>query len=100
GLMIRTFRALVHVPPGFSGQDSGQTFRYYITESEIPEPGPERVVRTHQQILNKPAAIPGVTSVSATTGIPLDGNDSYDPIFAQDRTYAEGELPPVRRFQW
>jgi predicted permease len=100
GLMIRTFRALVHVPPGFSGPDSVQTFRYYITESEIPDAEPERVVRMHQQILDKLAAIPGVTSVSATTGIPLDGNDSYDPIFAQDRTYSEGELPPVRRFKW
>src|ERR1700685_2622101 len=78
GLMIRTFRALVHVPLGFSGPDSVQTFRYYITESEIPDAEPERVVRMHQQILDKLAGIPGVTSVSATTGIPLDGNDSYD----------------------
>ena len=87
GLMIRTFRALVHVPPGFSGPDSVQTFRYYITESEIPEAEPERVVRMHQQILDKLAAIPGVTSVSASTAVPMDENDSYNPVFAQDRSY-------------
>ena len=28
----------------------------------------------------------------------MDGHDSNDPIFAQDRTYREGELPPIRRF--
>jgi predicted permease len=30
----------------------------------------------------------------------MDGYDSNDPIFAQDRAYAEGELPPLRRFKW
>ncbi|MGH9746070.1 MAG: ABC transporter permease [Candidatus Acidiferrales bacterium] len=100
GLMIRTFRALVHVPPGFAGPDSVQTFRYYITESEVPETEPERVVRMEQQILDKLAAIPGVTSVSSTTGIPMDGSDSNDPVFAQDRNYGEGELPPLRRFKY
>ena len=28
----------------------------------------------------------------------MDGNDSNDPVFAQDRTYREGEIPPIRRF--
>jgi predicted permease len=36
--------------------------------------------------------------VSFSTEIPMDGHDSNDPIFAQDRTYREGELPPIRRF--
>jgi predicted permease len=53
-----------------------------------------------QQILDKLARIPGVTSVSATTGIPMDEYNSNDPVFAEDRTYAEGELPPLRRFKF
>jgi predicted permease len=28
----------------------------------------------------------------------MDGNDSNDLLYAQDRTYREGELPPIRRF--
>ena len=100
GLMIRTFRALMHVPPGFSGPDQVQTFRFYIPETEIPDTDRERLVRMEEEILNKLRAIPGVSSASFTSAIPMDGNDSFDPIFAQDRAYAEGELPPLRRFKW
>jgi predicted permease len=30
----------------------------------------------------------------------MDDYGNFDPIFAQDRTYAEGELPPMRRFHF
>jgi predicted permease len=99
GLMIRTFRALMHVPPGFVGPDTVQTFRFYVPESEVPESQPERVVRMEQEALDKLAALPGVSLVSFSTSIPLDGNSSMDPVYAQDRTYAEGELAPIRRFK-
>jgi len=100
GLMIRTFRALMHVAPGFSGPDQVQTFRFYVPETEIPDTDRERLVRMEEEILNKLRTIPGVSSASFSSAIPMDGYDSYDPIFAQDRAYAEGELPPLRRFKW
>ncbi|MFZ1976053.1 MAG: ABC transporter permease [Candidatus Acidiferrales bacterium] len=100
GLMIRTFRALVHTPPGFTGPDQVQSFRFYIPETEIPDTQAERVVRTEQEVQNKLAAIPGVASVSFSTAIPMDGYNSNDLVFAEDRGYAEGELPPVRRFKF
>ena len=61
GLMIRTFRALMHVSPGFVAPDAVQTFRFYIPEAQIPDAQPERVVRMDEEILNKLAAIPGVS---------------------------------------
>ena len=61
GLMIRTFRALMRVPPGFTAPDSVQTFRYYIPEAEVPDTQAERVVRMDQEVVNKLAAIPGVS---------------------------------------
>ncbi len=100
GLMIRTFRALMRVPPGFTAPDSVQTFRYYIPEADVPDTQAERVVRMDQEVVNKLAAIPGVSQVSFSSAIPLDHNSSFDPVFAQDRTYAEGELPPLRRFKF
>jgi predicted permease len=100
GLMIRTFRALMHTPPGFVGPDAVQTFRFYIPETEIPDSQAERVVRMEQDILNKLGTLPGVSSVSFSSAIPMDGHNSNDPIFAQDRAYAEGELPPIRRFKF
>jgi predicted permease len=100
GLMIRTFRALMHVPPGFAGPDAVQTFRFYVPETQVPDSDRERLVRMDQELLNKLAAIPGVSSVSFSTSIPMDGNSSNDVLFAEDRAYAEGELPPVRRFKF
>ena len=100
GLMIRTFRALTHVPPGFTEADAVQSFRFYVPETDIPDTERERLVRMEEGILDKLRAIPGVSSASFSTGIPMDGNSSFDPIFAQDRAYAEGELPALRRFKW
>jgi predicted permease len=98
GLMIRTFRALTKVNPGFSDPAELQTFRIYIPETQVKEN--ERVVRMQEQILHNLAAIPGVTSVAFGTKIPMDPNSNNDPIFIQDRTYAEGEIPPLRRFKF
>src|SRR6202050_775528 len=100
GLMIRTFRALMHVPPGFTGPDAVQTFRFYVPETELPDSDRERLVRMDQDLLGKLGAIPGVSSVSFSSAIPMDGRNSMDILFAEDRAYAEGELPPVRRFKF
>jgi predicted permease len=100
GLMIRTFRALMHVSPGFVAPDAVQTFRFYIPETQIPDSEPERVIRTDEEILNKLAGIAGVSAVSFSTAVPLDGRDSNDVLYAQDHVYGEGELPPVRRFKF
>jgi predicted permease len=100
GLMIRTFRALMHVSPGFVAPDAVQTFRFYIPETQIPDTQPERAVRMDEEILNKLAAIPGVSSVSFSTAVPMDGSSSNDVVFAQDHVYGEGELPPIRRFKF
>jgi predicted permease len=98
GLMIRTFRALANVSPGFTDPTLLEKFRIYIPETTIPETERERVLRTEQAMADKLAAIPDVSSVAFSTEIPMDGHDSNDPIFAQDRNYREGELPPIRRF--
>lgn len=95
GLMIRTFRALVHVNPGFSPAQV-QTFSVYIPSTSVPDP--VNVVRAQQEISDKIAALPGVSSVGFSNAVPMDGNGWTDPVFAQDRVYAQGELPTLRRF--
>jgi predicted permease len=100
GLMIRTFRALMHVSPGFDAPDSIQTFRFYIPETQIPDTQRDRVVQMDQDIQEKIAAIPGVSSVSFSSAVPLDGYDSNDVLYAQDHVLGEGELPPIRRFKF
>jgi len=98
GLMIRTFKALLHVSPGFDAPDEVQTFRFYIPETQIPDSQVERVVRMQQDIVDKLKAVPGVSSVSFSSAVPMDGYDSNDVLFAQDHASTEGELPPIRRF--
>ena len=97
GLMIRTFRALTKVDPGFSRPAELQTFRISILDTQVP--AREQVVRMNEAILNKINAIPGVSAVAWGSGIPMDGNSSNDPVFIADRTYADGALPPIRRFK-
>ncbi len=96
GLMIRTFRALTHVNPGFAQPAQVQTFRIGIPDTQVKDN--ESVVRTFDAMRSKIAAIPGVSAVTVSTSFPMDGNSSNDLVFAQDKAYSEGQIPPIRRF--
>lgn len=98
GLMIRTLQALQHVQPGFTSPDEILTLHVSIPDAEVPDP--ERVTRMHNDIMEKIAAIPGVASVGGTNSITMDGWTDNDPIFIEGRTYAEGQLPPMRRHKF
>ncbi|HYK36256.1 ABC transporter permease [Alloacidobacterium sp.] len=98
GLMVRTFRALTHVDPGFAQPAQVQTLRLTIPEAVVKDD--EKVVRMQQAIMDKIAAIQGVSAVALANSVPMDGGRWMDPVFAQDRNYAEGEMPPLRRFKF
>src|SRR4029077_10269919 len=61
---------------------------------------PEAVVRMHQAIMDRIAAIPGVASVGLTTIVPMTDSGWHDPIFAADKTYEQAQLPPIRLFKF
>src|SRR4249919_2332410 len=94
GLMIRTFQALRQVSPGFTNPQDVLTLSLSIPEAQVKEP--EAVVRMHQSIIDRSAAIPGVTSVGLTTLVPMTGDSWHDPIFAADKNYEQKQLPPLR----
>jgi predicted permease len=98
GLMIRTFQALRHVQPGFTGPGELQTMHIFIPEAQLKEP--VRVIQMFQEILRRISAVPGVSSASFANSVPTDGNNSTDLLYAEDRTYREGQLPPLRRFKF
>ncbi|HEV2348930.1 MAG TPA: ABC transporter permease [Terriglobia bacterium] len=91
GLMIRTFRALTRVDPGFVAPSEVQIFRVDIPDTAVKEA--ERVVRTQEEILHKIEAVPGVSSVAISMSVPMDGNGWYDPVLVKDHSYAPGEIP-------
>ncbi len=98
GLMIRTFHALTQVQPGFVAPAGLQTFRLFVPDTDVK--APENVIRMEQDILQKIKALPGVTSAAISSGVPMDGNYSEDVVYARDKTYARGQLPPLRRYRF
>jgi predicted permease len=98
GLMIRTFHVLSSVHPGFVRPDEVQTFRLFIPESQVKERA--AVARMHQAIMDKIAAVPGVSSVALASTVTMNGDGWHDPLFARDHTYSESQIPPIRLFKF
>jgi predicted permease len=98
GLMIRTFQALRTVDPGFTDGQSLQLTRISIPDSLVTEP--ERVTRLQNEIADKLQAIAGVKSVAFVSEMPMEGFDSdWDAVYAQDKTYSDDEIPPLRLYK-
>jgi predicted permease len=98
GLMIRTFQALRRVNPGFTRPSEIQTFSIGIPTAQVKEP--EAVVRMHQAIVDKIAAIPGVESVGLTSIVPMTESGWHDPLYAADKTYDAKQIPPLRTYKF
>lgn len=97
GLMIRTALQLRTVDPGFTGAEHLETVRISIPDSLIPEP--QRVLRTQNDLADKLAAIPGVTSVGFASEAPIDSvRPNWDNVFAEGKEYPGG-VAPLRRFE-
>ncbi len=97
GLMIRTFRNLHHVDPGFTNAHEVQTVSIAIPDEQVKEP--ERVIRMEQAMLDKVKAVNGVVSASIISSVPMGGGESNDPVYAADKTYREGTIAPLRRYK-
>ena len=98
GLMIRTFQALRDVHPGFTRANEVQTLRLSIPDSQVKDE--VAVVHMEQAILDKVAAVPGVTSVALASTVTMTGDGWHDPLYAQDKAYTESQLPPLRLFKF
>jgi predicted permease len=95
GLMIRTFRAMRSVRPGFEHPDAVQTFRVVVPQTLVPKE--EDAIRMEQAIADRVGAIPGVTSIGFATALPMDGAPpNWDGILKEDQSYAQGDRPPMR----
>ena len=97
GLMIRTFRALTHVSAGFVPARL-QTFRVSIPNTYVRDDA--KITPLQQQIEEKLAALPGVSSVAFSNDIPMDGDSTLDNIYVADHANEQGGIPPLRHFQF
>src|SRR6185436_11066608 len=99
GLMIRTFRALRAVEPGFTQAEQLQLMRISIPDSLIREP--ERAARIQNDILDKLTAIPGVISAGFSSAMPMEGiHGNWDAILTEDKPNDGDEIPPLRMFKF
>ena len=97
GLMIRTFQALRHVDPGFTHPEQLQTLRISIPQSQVHDD--TAAVRMEQEISERIARIPDVSSVGLSSVVPMDGGGWRDPVFAQDKAYSRS-IPTLRRYKF
>jgi predicted permease len=97
-LMIRTFEQLRHVDPGFSDAAHLETMRITIPATLIRDP--VMATRIDNSIVDKLAAIPGVSSAGFAGSMPLQQIEpNWDDVFVEGRTYANNE-PPMRLFNY
>lgn len=99
GLMIRTLRALSAVEPGFTQPENLQTVQTFIPGALIKED--ERVIRTQNDIADKLAAIPEVSSVAFGSELTLQGgNGDWDVICSEHQPLDPAAIPPARLFKY
>jgi putative ABC transport system permease protein len=98
GLMIRTFQTLKNVRPGFTGPEQVQTLRISIPASQVNDNN--QVARVLQEIEDKIAEVPGVSSVAFTTSIPMTNQNWNDAIFVEGKPYNDNQIPPLRHYKF
>ncbi len=99
GLMIRTFQQLRNVQPGFTHAEEIQILHSTVPKSIAEDH--DKTIRMQNEIIDKLAALPGVTSVGFGTAAPMESFLSgNDVLFAEDKPMAEGKVPPLRRYRF
>ena len=96
-LMVRSFQALRTIDPGFDASSS-LVFRLGLPARDYTDR--RAAVATHDTLLEKIASIPGVTAVSASTTLPLDGMGFGNSILVDRRPDEQRPAArPVVQFQ-
>jgi predicted permease len=97
-LMIRTLLAMRNVDPGFSDPKSLQVMRLSMPETMVRDA--TTVIRMQNSILDKLAAIPGVSSAGFAASVPMSGAEpNWDQILIEGRNY-QGQSPPMRLYNY
>jgi putative ABC transport system permease protein len=93
GLTLRSFQKLRAVDPGFDAT-STLTFRIGLPRIDYPDPG--RIATAHRAIIDRLSALPGVTTVSASTCLPLSEQQLCQggPLFIEGHSLPPGTIAP------
>ena len=98
GLLLRSFRALHAVEPGFTDPARQLTLRVAIPDMLIPQD--DRAALVEHQLVDRLAAIPGVTSAGFATTIPMEGTPpDWDVVIPEGTRLSAAQVPPLRLFK-
>jgi len=97
-LMIRTFLAMRNVDPGFSDPSSLEVMRLSIPETLVSDA--TTVARMQNSIIEKLAAIPGVSSAGFAASVPMSGAEpNWDQITIEGKT-DDGDNHSMRLYNY
>ena len=94
GLLIRSFRQLHAVQPGWSSENVA-TFWLSLPRSRYPSDS--AMTRFYSQLTERVSALPGVRSVGLTSRLPLEEHGTNtSPIWVEGDPSAASKLPPLQ----
>jgi predicted permease len=94
GLLIRSFRQLHAVQPGWSSENVA-TFWLSLPRSRYPSDS--AMTRFYSQLTERVSALPGVRSVGLTSRLPLEEHgQNTSPIWVEGDPSAASKLPPLQ----
>jgi len=85
GLLVRSFRRLLNVSPGFNPRNVLTT---ELTMSGLRYNNPQAVLSTYKQLSQRLEQLPGATAAGAISSLPLSQMFAWGPITV------EGRIPP------
>jgi predicted permease len=98
GLLLRSFRALHEVQPGFTNPERQLTLRISIPNVLVPEASRAGVLE--HQIVDRLVTLPGVESAGFATTIPMAGTmPDWDVIVPEGAAFSAAGIPPLRLFK-
>ncbi len=98
GLLLRSFRELRGVDPGFGSPETVHTVRLHIPETE--EPDVEAAARQFEEIAHRLEEVPGVVAVGMATAIPMDGSNNVNTFFPESTRDDGTEGGQIERHKW
>ena len=96
GLMVRSFQRLRTIDPGFD-PSSALTFRVGLPDHDYADR--RAAVAAHQAMIDSLSTLPGVTAVSASTTLPLDGFAYGNSLLVEGRPYRQNAPLTVVAFR-
>jgi predicted permease len=94
GLLIRTFRELHAVKPGW---DAEKVATFWLSPPQSRYPGDSAVTRFYAQLTQRVAALPGVRAVGVTSRLPLEEHgQNTSPIWVEGDPSAQSKIPPLQ----